>query len=66
MTIYTTIENIFFINSSKSYNLPKSSIDLNIEQNNILADIDKRSFNILSILEKMIKKYPTTTLFYEH
>ena len=55
MTIYTTTENIFFTNSSKSYNLPKSSINLNIEQNIILADMDKRSFNILSILEKMIK-----------
>jgi hypothetical protein len=55
MEIFPATEGIFLTKSNPTNKLCESEININQEQHIMLADIDKRSFAIISIMEKLAK-----------
>ena len=56
MKIFESTEGLFFTDNKDSYTLPKSNRDLNLEHHIMLSDVDKKSFNILEIMDNLVMK----------
>ena len=54
MKIFESTEGLFFTDNKDSYTLPKLNRDLNLEHHIMLSDLDKKSFNILEIMDNLV------------